>query len=199
MVREVRVYVEGGGDSRDSKDAIRKGFRHLFQKVGIGAQVIACGRRDKAFKDWKLALFSHPDAFNLLLVDAEGAVREGSSSWNHLKTTDPSWQPPLLSEEHCHLMVQVMEAWFIADPEALAAYYGQRFGASALPGRQNVEEIPKGEVESSLKSATKRTQKGEYHKIRHASDLLARIDPAKVRKRAPHCERLLTTLANVGA
>ena len=96
-------------------------------------------------------------------------------------------------------MVQMMEAWFLADPEALAAYYGQHFGAKALPGRENVEQIAKSDVERSLKEATKRTQKGEYHKIRHGSDLLAKIDPAKVRRRAPHCERLLTMLAAAGS
>lgn len=96
-------------------------------------------------------------------------------------------------------MVQMMEAWFLADPEALAVYYGQRFGAQALPGRGNVEQIAKADVERSLKEATRKTQKGEYHKIRHGAELLARIDPAKVRKRAPHCERLLATLASAQA
>lgn len=96
-------------------------------------------------------------------------------------------------------MVQMMEAWFLADSEALGAYYGQRFGAKALPGRENVEQIPKADVERFLKEATKKTQKGEYHKIRHGSELLARIDPDKVRKRAPHCERLLAMLANAGS
>lgn len=96
-------------------------------------------------------------------------------------------------------MVQMMEAWFLADPEALTAYYGQDFGAKALPGRKNVEDIAKSDIERSLKEATKRTQKGEYHKIRHGSELLTKIDPGKVRKRAPYCDRLLATLASAQA
>ena len=198
-MREVRVYFEGGGDSRDSKEALRKGFRQLFQKAGFSVGVIACGRRGKALKDWKIALSSHPEAFNILLVDAESAVVEGSTPWRHLSASDPSWQAPSVPEEHCHLMVQVMEAWFVADPEALAAYYGQGFAAGSLPARRNVEEIAKADIERSLKTATQKTRKGEYHKIRHASDLLARIDPAKVRERARHCERLLATLAKLSS
>lgn len=199
MVIEIRVYLEGGGESRDSKEAIRGGFRQLLERAGIAAKVIACGGRDKAFKGWRNALLSHPEALNVLLVDAEAAVKEGSSPWNHFKTTDRSWQIPPQSENRCHLMVQVMEAWFIADPEALAAYYGQGFSSKAIPGRNNVEEIPKTDILEALKSATKETRKRRYHKIHHASDLLARIDPAKVRKRAPHCERLLATLASAQA
>ncbi len=191
---EVRIYVEGGGDSRDSKEALRRGFRQLFHNAGVSVQVVACGRRDKAYKDWKLALDSHSDAVNLLLVDSEGPVTGDTTPWKHLRGT---WDLPLGTEERCHLMVQLMESWFLADPAALSAYYGQHFGVGGLPGRENVEEIPKSDVERSLKRATEKTQKGEYHKIRHAADLLGRIDPARVRKRAPHCERLFKTLTDV--
>ena len=36
---------------------------------------------------------------------------------------------------------------------------------------------------------------GRYHKIRHAGDLLRRIDVNKVRERCRHCERLFNTVA----
>jgi len=91
-------------------------------------------------------------------------------------------------------MVQTVEAWLIADPDALASYYGQGFQRSALSKRQNVEAIPKTELVPSLDRATQRTQKGQYHKIRHCSDLLSRLNPEKVRSRARHCELLFTTL-----
>jgi Domain of unknown function (DUF4276) len=46
----------------------------------------------------------------------------------------------------------------------------------------------------ALEEATRDTQKGAYHEIRLASDLLKRIDREKVRKRCPHCARLFDTL-----
>lgn len=195
-MKSVQIFVEGGGSSARTKTQLRSGFGEFLERAGFVCRVIPCGRRDAAHKSWRAALLVDPKALNLLLVDSEGPVEKGSLPWQHLGKSDPSWQPPADTEGHCHLMVQMMEAWFLADPEALAKYYGQHFGAKALPARENVEQVAKADIERSLKEATRRTQKGEYHKIRHASDLLARIDPAKVRKRAPHCERLLTTLAS---
>lgn len=89
--------------------------------------------------------------------------------------------------ECIHLMVQCMEAWIVADPEALAAFYDQYFKANALPARQNLEEEPKQDLYDKLDKATadKRLIKGRYGKIRHASELLKRIDPAKVAMRCP--------------
>lgn len=64
----------------------------------------------------------------------------------------------------------------------------------SLPVRDNLEEEPKPELYDKLAKATKDTSKGEYSeankaKIRHASKLLALIDPKKV---ADRCPRFLT-------
>ena len=93
-----------------------------------------------------------------------------------------------------HLMVQMMETWIVADPDALKAYYGQGFRANTLPRHQNLEEVSKRNIEQALDRATHGTQKEEYHKIKHAKDLLQRIDPMTVREKCPHCERLFDTL-----
>ena len=37
--------------------------------------------------------------------------------------------------------------------------------------------------------------KSRYHKIRHARDLLSRIDPTRVRQRCGHCDRLFSKLS----
>jgi hypothetical protein len=94
-------------------------------------------------------------------------------------------------------MVQVMESWFLADKHALAVYYGQGFLAASLPGHPNVEQIPKQDVLKSLEHASKPTQKGPYHKTRHAFDLIEKIDPARVRAASVHAERFFTDLANL--
>jgi hypothetical protein len=94
-------------------------------------------------------------------------------------------------------MVQTMEAWILADAEALAAFYGNSFNSSALPGAVDIETVDKPRLEQALTQATRRTQKGEYHKLRHGPKLLALLAPAKVRARARHCDRLFSFLGQL--
>lgn len=89
-------------------------------------------------------------------------------------------------------MVQCMEAWIVADSEALADYYGKNFHAKSLPNRHDLEQEPKSDLQAKLKKATEKIQKGEYAKIKHASKLLERIDPTKV---AARCSRFATFTA----
>lgn len=198
MVREIRIYVEGGGDRSDTRAAIREGFSHflhplrqLAQERGIRWTITACGSRNAAFANFRTAMETHPEAFLVLLVDSEAPVTVGP--WGHLRVRD-GWDSGDLSDVHCHLMAQAVEAWLIADPDALASYYGQSFQRSALPRRQDVEAIPKDDLARSLDRATHSTQKGRYHKIRHCSDLLGRLSQERVRTRARHCDLLFKTL-----
>ena len=133
----------------------------------------------------------HPDAFNVLLVDAEAPVNK--IPWQHLKERD-NWNKPEVDDTCCHLMVQMMEAWFLADIEALKRFYGQGFKENAIPKNLNVEKINKTEIYSALQKATKETSKGEYGKIQHGARLLEQISVAKVRAASLYCDRLFTTL-----
>ena len=91
-------------------------------------------------------------------------------------------------------MTQAMEAWFIADVAAIAGFYGQGFRPGGIPRNPDVEQIPKAQLEAILKDASRHTQKGEYHKARHAWRLLKLIEPAAVRRASMHCDLLFTTL-----
>jgi hypothetical protein len=91
-------------------------------------------------------------------------------------------------------MVQTVEAWLVADVDAVSKFYGQGFNANTIPKNPNVEQISKEDLESTLKRATRNTPKGEYHKIKHGPKLLGQVDVSKVRKAAPHCDRLFVTL-----
>ena len=84
-----------------------------------------------------------------------------------------------------------MEAWIVADPDALVEFYGQYFARNSLPARQNLEEEPRQDVYDKLDQATgdRRLTTGRYGKIKHASQLLQRISPAKV---AASCPRFTT-------
>ncbi|MDB9374638.1 DUF4276 family protein [Nodularia sphaerocarpa] len=193
MVKEIRIYIEGGGDGKNTKALIRKGFSQFFKQFKLNITI--CGSRNNAFRDFRNALKSYPNAFNILLVDAEAPVTI-NSPWGHLKFRDNWDKPSEVDDNQCHLMVQTMEAWFIADIETLKQFYGKDFLENAIPKTLNVETINKQNLERSLKAATRNTSKGEYHKIKHASKLLELLDVNKVRQASPSCDLLLKTLSD---
>jgi hypothetical protein len=138
-----------------------------------------------------IGLRRNPDAFNVLLVDSESQVV--LSRRQHLRLQD-HWDLSLLTDDQVHLMAQTVEAWLIADPDALAGYYGQHFRGNVLSGPTDVEAIPKEQLLEKLKRATEKTQKGPYAKIQHCAELLGRLNPERVRRRASHCDLLFKTL-----
>ncbi|TVP56694.1 MAG: DUF4276 family protein [Nodularia sp. (in: Bacteria)] len=193
MVKEIRIYIEGGGDGKNTKALIRKGFSQFLKQFKLNITI--CGSRNNAFRDFRNALKSYPNAFNILLVDSEAPVTL-NSSWGHLKSRDNWDKPSEVDDSQCHLMVQTMEAWFIADIATLKKFYGKAFLENAIPKTLNVETIDKQNLERSLKAATRNTSKGEYHKIKHASKLLELLDVNKVRQASPSCDRLFMTLSD---
>jgi hypothetical protein len=83
VVKEVRIYIEGGGDGKDGKAQLRQGFsqflsdlRGIARRRGIRWQIVACGPRNAAFRNFQHAVQDHPEAFNILLVDAEASVND---------------------------------------------------------------------------------------------------------------------------
>lgn len=191
-MKRVRIYVEGGEQTSKTRLPLRDGLKGFLESA-LGAkaprlQVIVCGAT--AVAEFRRALRTHAEYTNLLLVDAEGPVTSSPKAHvaARVKTKCPG------ADDQYHVMVQAMEAWLIADPEALAAFYGQGFKRSSLPRRRNVEDIPKDDLEPKLKAATRATRRGEYHKIRHAAPLLERLHATKVRARAEHCNRLFCVL-----
>ena len=195
----IKLYVEGGGDSNDLRTRCRRGFAELLRKVGLEGRmprIVACGSRGNAYQDFRTAISqAGADEFPVLLVDSEAPVGEVSNSWDHLRTKDGWDRPAHAAEEHAHLMVQCMEAWFLSDKDCLAVFYGQGFYANALPQRSDIENLPKADVFDALRNATRHTRtKGEYRKGTHSFDLLARIDPERVRGASPHADRFFATL-----
>jgi len=191
----VRIYVEGGPQG-SAKSNCRQAFRALFEKVVPHGSftVIASGDRGGAFKDFCLALEKHRDDYVLLLVDADEEVT--SKPWEHLRSRQgDQWRAPEGSQdEQAHLMVQMMESWFLADKEMLSEYYGKGFVAGSLPRRENIELIAKKDVLTALANATRNSQKGEYHKTRHGFDLIECLSPDLLRTGSKHADRLFVVL-----
>ena len=194
----VAIYMEGGGDGGSGRAALRRGMdgllgplKELARSKAIRWRLVCCGSRRKAFDGFRGAVDNGDDAVVVLLVDAEEPVV--GTPRDHLRNRD-GWELGFATDDKVHLMVQTMETWIVADPEALRRYYGRGFNAGALPVRRNLEEEPKASVEDSLHRATERTKKGRYQKIRHASDLLQRMNAETVKARCRHCRRLFDEL-----
>ena len=192
----IKLYVEGGGDTRDLKSACRRGFARFVEKAGLKGRmprIVPCGGRRSAYDDFKLAIESG-DSIPMLLVDAEEPVA-ASRPWDHLRRRPgDQWERPSgAHDDHCHLMVQIMESWFLADKPGLAAFYGSGFRTHRLPQNPNVEQIGKADVLTGLSRATRDTKK-KYSKGAHSFKILGEIDPIVVEKAAPSAKRLLKTL-----
>lgn len=194
---EVWLYIEGGGD-RFSKGRLREAFSRFLSEPrlaahqrGIQWRPVLCGSREEAYRAFLRRVQESPSARVFLLVDAERPVSEEPRE--HLSAGD-GWDLSFATDEQCHLMAQVMESWFLADIQALERFYSHGFSAGRIPKRKNVEEVPKDAVMGALDNATRKTQKGRYHKIQHGPLILESLAPEKVRARAPHCDRLFQTL-----
>ena len=129
-------------------------------------------------------------------MDAEAPIT-ADGPWQHLKGRDQWERPAGAVYSQCHLMVQMMESWFLADPDTLQKYYGDGFRKNALPQNPNIEEILKQDVYSGLKAATRDTSKKDYDKGQHSFTILEHIDPAKVMSASPYAKRFIDCLQAV--
>ena len=87
-----RIYLEGGGDSKDGSIRCREGFRKLLERCGLSGRMprlVASGSRNTAFDKFKA---SHSDTsgpeYIALLIDSEDRVSDIDQTWEHLSRTD---------------------------------------------------------------------------------------------------------------
>lgn len=200
----VTLYVEGGGDTNALKTACRKGFTEFITKAGISMRprVVACGSRRDAYDSFCTAIIQGHEA--VLLVDSEDLVAAAHQlgtpdewlPWAHLLQRE-NWNKPNGSvDTDCHMMVHVMESWFLADRTTLQTFFGQGFNANSLPALANpIECITKTTLYDALHQATKTCKtKAPYGKGEHSFKLLAKIDPAKVTAASPWARRFIDEL-----
>ena len=189
------VYVEGGGDGRSLRARFREGWRQFLQSAGVGrVKIVRGGGRKQTFDRFATAVTAAaPGAAVLLLVDSEGPVAEGRTVWEHLGARDGWTRPDGAGDDQAYLMVQLMETWFLADRDALRAYFGARFRENAIRDWPALENVPKKTVLKALDRATASCGK-RYAKGRVSFELLARIAPARVEAACPHARAFLNRL-----
>ena len=133
----VAIDVEGGDDGKNGRAALRQGMDSFLGELKLAAQrrgwrwnLTCMGSRNDAHSRFLRATERNEADVVVLLVDEEGPVDDGPVT--HLRRQD-GWEIDSAEEEMVHLVAQTMEAWIVADGEALGGYYGQGFRLSALP------------------------------------------------------------------
>ena len=199
---EVKLYVEGGGESKKLRIECRKGFFEFLRKAGLAGSmppIVACGSRNNAYESFRTA--SRMGQIALLLVDSETGIDKafqmGDPSqwkpWRHLgNPKNDRWKKPRNAQERdCHLMVQVMETWFLADPEALRSFFKMgSFNEKLHPEGTELETWPKDKVYKAVEKATGGRQSG-YDKGKHSFKLLEMINCNKVTAASPWAKRFV--------
>lgn len=204
---DVKVFVEGGGSGANSsslQSELRHGFAEFFAKTDLGItrrpRVVACGGREQAFDSFRTAILQGENA--LLLVDSETSVNSTRESppqnswkpWAHLRVQAGWEKPESATDDDCHLMVECMENWFLADKASVETFFGPGFKKTALPDRA-IETISKATVYAALQTATQDCKtKAAYRKGAHSFKLLQLIDPAKVEATSSWAKRFLDEL-----
>jgi hypothetical protein len=199
---KIKLYIEGGGDSSKQDTEFRAGWTAFFENAGLSKlrkmpKPIRGGGRDQTFDAYCTAVKTRrADELPLLLVDSEDAVKAGHDAWRHLKARDNWTKPEDAGKKDAFLMITCMETWFIADREALKAFFKGCWNDKALPKWTNLENVDRKKAFEALVKATANCGDRQYAKGKVSFELLKNIDPAVVEKTFPSAKALLERLRN---
>ena len=167
MVKQIAFFVEGEEDPKERREdrQLRKTFHTVFQELGdlaaakgIGLKFRLYGSRRAAFEKFCEAVTRDRtgEVYHVLLVDSEAPVMVAGECWGHVNARQgDGWvRPAGAGDDQCHLMVEAIEGWLLADREALRRFYGDGFRAGSLPDTTDVEQIPKTRHISSLEGSS---------------------------------------------
>ncbi|MGE5192096.1 MAG: DUF4276 family protein [Deltaproteobacteria bacterium] len=192
-----RLYIEGGGDSKELHTRCREGFRKLLERCGFAGRMprlVACGGRQATFDDFSTA---HANAgaedYVAMLLDSEEPVADIEQTWAHLQQRDGWNRPDGAHDEQVLMMTTCMETWIVSDQQALRDYYATCLRKNALPNLNNMESRARDAIQNGLVQAT-RTCKNRYAKGARSFQILGRLNPGALRQHLPsflRCERVL--------
>ncbi|MBC7777234.1 MAG: DUF4276 family protein [Phycisphaerae bacterium] len=202
----MKIYIEGGGNSKEERARCREGFRKLFEKAGFSEgrmpRTVACGSRNDAFKDFQIGLKSRAQV-SLMLVDSEDPVAnitedvDNNCVWQHLKTRDGWVRPESAANRQALLMATCMESWICADQATIFEHYGTtQVQRNALPSLPILETHDRHLVQDKLGHATRNSTK-PYKKGNRSFDLLAKLNPDTLKRHLSQFRRLVAVLNEV--
>ena len=168
------LYLEGGNHLRPPM------AQFIRRATGpIDLKIQPCGSGDDAIQECAKG------GDGLLLIDSEG---------EDLPQLVQRVESQIGTATRAFFMVQKMEAWFIADRNALRNHFGAGFRESALPRNRNVEEVPIQDIDNALRNATRDCAKQRYRKGRDDVGLLNLLNPTTVYNACDNFARLIDFL-----
>lgn len=194
----IKIYVEGGGDTKHLQSVGRGAMRSFLSKLIPGRvfKVVMGGGRKQTYDDFCGALKNKKDDEILLLVDAEAPVQANGRPWLHLKNrVGDGWdKPENASDEHAYMMVQTMEAWLICDPGAWKQWKS-KVDISDLPSHQNIEIIDKSKLDQTCEAIFRSI--GESYKDNkriNGFGILKYVSPEQVAEKSIEARRFFNHL-----
>ena len=183
--KKVILFIEG--ESNSSNSDLNQGFTKLLEQKLKGKlpKIILGDGKGQTINKF-LTNQREADLF-LLLVDLDKPedTVEADLVDNNL----------LNDKENVFYMIQEMECWFLSQPNILDDFYGldsrKKKISEKLPQKKATEF---SEPDKIMKNLTKDTKKGQYHKIKHAVELLKLLDATQLEKDFADFERLITKL-----
>jgi hypothetical protein len=120
----VTIFFEGGGDKEATQSICREGLSKYCARLKPQSSrlgIVVGGGREQTFDKFRMAAENgRVGEIAVLLVDSESPVTS-STPVEHLRAHD-RWSFSTLRNYRVFLMVQTMEAWFLADRDVLAAF-----------------------------------------------------------------------------
>ena len=192
-----RIYIEGGGDSKELHTRCREGFRKLLERWGFSGRMprlVACGGRGATFDDFTIAHDNAADGdYIAMWIDSEEPMVDIEKAWQHLEGREDWRAPGGADDEQVLLMVTCMETWIISDRDTLRKHYHSSLQASALPPTANMELRSRDAVQDALVRATRNCKNG-YAKGKRSFEVLGKLNPDTLSQHLPsfvRCRRIL--------
>ena len=182
------VYVEGGGDQKDTRLRCREGFARLMAKSGLerSPKFVPCGGRATVYRKFRAThRKSSGDDCVLMLIDSEDPVSDVERTWDHLRRRD-AWSKPVgATDDQVLFMTTSMETWIVADREALRKRFPRNFNDRSLPDLNGIEHRNRNDVFNALRRATN----NGYSKTKVSFELLGALDPNVLEQHLPSFRR----------
>ena len=188
----MNIVFEGSSDLRSGYSQLFQAHRDRARAKRLRFKLVAGGPRTETIKDFLRFCSTEPSSLNVLLIDSEGpvtdTVRYISDSIRSLSVWNAGG---FCSDEQLHLMVQAMEAWFVADPQSLRRHFGRDYNTRALPSPQAAETVSAADLVTAIRRGLPHSRRRRgYDKVSDGVELLRWIDVDIVSQHCVHFRRL---------
>jgi hypothetical protein len=194
----VRIYLEGGGHSKELHTRCQKAFHELLKSCGFAKRMpklVACGSRFEAYDRFRTAQQKgRLGDLVFLWIDSEDPMADIAATWTHLKERDNWVKPQGATDDQVLMMTTCMETWIVADRQTLREHYGQHLRDSGLPTIANLELRTRDFVQEALKTATAECA-NRYEKGKRSFQIFARLNPDALKAYLPSFERAMEILS----